>query len=143
MDFFLASRVALCTSGTVAVELQLARLPCVVAYRAHILTEWLIRLKAKVPYISLPNIILDSAIIPEALFNECTPSKLASLLENLTDDENLRRKQICAAEKVFDLLVPPRVSCVQIQQERSLPILVDDYRPSMIAASTVLHYRRI
>ncbi|CAI9774634.1 unnamed protein product [Fraxinus pennsylvanica] len=142
-DAFSASRVALCTSGTVAVELQLARLPCVVAYRAHLLTEWLIRFKAKVPYISLPNIILDSAIIPEALFNECTPSKLASLLKNLTDDENLRRKQICAAEKVFDLLVPPRVSCIQIQQERSRPILVDDYRPSMIAASTVLHYRRI
>ncbi|TKY68647.1 lipid-A-disaccharide synthase [Spatholobus suberectus] len=35
-DAFSASRVALCTSGTVAVELQLARLPCVVAYRAHI-----------------------------------------------------------------------------------------------------------
>ncbi|KAH7576116.1 hypothetical protein JRO89_XS01G0000100 [Xanthoceras sorbifolium] len=38
-----ASTVALCTSGTVAVELQLARLPCVVAYRAHFLTEWFIR----------------------------------------------------------------------------------------------------
>ncbi|XP_058211447.1 probable lipid-A-disaccharide synthase, mitochondrial [Rhododendron vialii] len=48
-----ASKVALCTSGTVAVEMQLARLPCVVAYQAHVLTEWLIRYKAKVPYISL------------------------------------------------------------------------------------------
>lgn len=75
-----ASRVALCTSGTVAVELQLARLPCVVAYRAHLLTEWFIRYKAKIPYISLPNIVLDSDIIPEALFEACTPSRLAPLL---------------------------------------------------------------
>lgn len=75
-----ASRVALCTSGTVAVELQLARLPCVVAYRAHFLTEWFIRYKAKIPYISLPNILLDSPIIPEALLQACTPDKLASLL---------------------------------------------------------------
>lgn len=75
-----ASQIALCTSGTVAVELQLARLPCVVAYRAHLLTEWFIKYKAKVPYISLPNIVLGSPIIPEALFDACTPSQLASVL---------------------------------------------------------------
>lgn len=75
------SKVALCTSGTVAVELQLAGLPCLVAYRAHLLTEWIIRYKAKVPYISIPNILLDSPIIPEALFGKCTPSELAPLLK--------------------------------------------------------------
>lgn len=73
-----ASSVALCASGTVALELQLARLPCVVAYRAHFLTEWIIRYKAKIPYISLPNILMDSAIMPEALFQACTPTNLAS-----------------------------------------------------------------
>ncbi|XP_056693372.1 probable lipid-A-disaccharide synthase, mitochondrial isoform X2 [Spinacia oleracea] len=79
-DAFSASNAALCTSGTVAVELQLARLPCVVAYRAHILTEWLIRYKANVPYMSLPNILLNSRVIPEALFDTCTPRNLASTL---------------------------------------------------------------
>lgn len=62
-------------------ELQLARLPCVVAYRAHILTEWYVRYKAKIQYISLPNILLDKAIIPEALFQSCKPAKLALLLK--------------------------------------------------------------
>lgn len=76
-----ASKVALCTSGTVAVELQLARLPCVVAYRAHIITEYFIRYKARVPFISLPNIILNLGVIPEALFEECTPSRLSALLK--------------------------------------------------------------
>lgn len=76
LNLIQASRVALCTSGTAAVELQLAQLPCIVAYRAHFLTEWLICYKAKVPYISLPNILLDSSIIPEALFQACTPTKL-------------------------------------------------------------------
>nr|GMD38491.1 probable lipid-A-disaccharide synthase, mitochondrial isoform X1 [Ipomoea batatas] len=109
-DSFSASSVALCTSGTVAMELQLARLPCVVAYRAHLLTEWIIRYKAKVSYISLPNILLESAIIPEALFRACTPSKLASLLRNLILDESLRQKQIIAAEKVIRLLRPERIS---------------------------------
>ncbi|KAK4385483.1 putative lipid-A-disaccharide synthase, mitochondrial [Sesamum angolense] len=103
---FSASRLALCTSGTVAVELQLARLPCVVAYRAHLLTEWFIRYKAKIPYISLPNIVLDSPIIPEALFEVCTPSRLAPLLIDLMHDESLRWKQVSAAEKFLNLLHP-------------------------------------
>ncbi|KAI4354331.1 hypothetical protein L6164_003201 [Bauhinia variegata] len=102
-DAFSASRVALCTSGTAAVELQLARLPCVVAYRAHILTEWFIKYKAKIKYISLPNILLDSAIIPEALFQSCTPENLALLLKDLIHN-NSRHEQIMAAEKFVKLL---------------------------------------
>ncbi|KAL6518319.1 hypothetical protein OROMI_034020 [Orobanche minor] len=136
-DSFSASRVALCTSGTVAVELQLARLPCVVAYRAHLLTECFIRYKAKVPYISLPNIVLDSPIIPEALFEECTPSRLASLLMDLMHDESLREKQVSAAGKFLNLLDPMRRSSDN-STEREQHLLVE-YRPSMIAASAVLN----
>lgn len=62
-------------------ELQLARLPCLVTYRAHFLTEWFVRYKARIPYISLPNILLDSPVIPEALFQACTPAKVAFLLK--------------------------------------------------------------
>ncbi|KAK9663920.1 hypothetical protein RND81_14G006400 [Saponaria officinalis] len=79
-DAFSVCSAALCTSGTVAVEMQLARLPCLVAYRAHVLTEWFIRFKAKVKYISLPNILLNSCVIPEDLFDRCTPTNLASSL---------------------------------------------------------------
>ncbi|KAI3458747.1 hypothetical protein Pfo_015410 [Paulownia fortunei] len=137
---FSASRVALCTSGTVAVELQLARLPCVVAYRAHILTEWFIRYKAKIPYISLPNIVLDSAIIPEALFEACTPSQLAPLLMDLMHDESLRQKQISAAEMFFNLLDPlKRVSGNSTQREPG----VFEYTPSMMAASALFNSGRI
>ncbi|KAK6784922.1 hypothetical protein RDI58_018377 [Solanum bulbocastanum] len=140
-DSFSASSVALCTSGTVAMEMQLARLPCVVAYRAHLLTEWFIRYKAIIPYISLPNILLDSAVIPEALFEECTPSKLASLLKDLILDENLREKQIIAAEKVIKLLRPPEISfgCSTLV-EMSVPF--SDCTPSMVAAYAVLYYQR-
>lgn len=134
-DAFSASTAALCTSGTVALELQLARLPCLVAYRAHILTEWLIRYKAKVPYISLPNILLDSPVIPEALFDSCTPRNMASTLTKLIRDEGLREQQIKSAEAVFRLLSPPAKHFVQHH-------LGDTSQPSMVAASTLLHYRR-
>ncbi|XP_059661149.1 probable lipid-A-disaccharide synthase, mitochondrial isoform X2 [Cornus florida] len=137
-DAFGASRVALCTSGTVAMELQLARLPCVVAYRAHILTEWFICYKAKVPYISIPNILLNSAIIPEALFQACTPSKLASLLMKLIQNEGLREEQIVAADKVMALLCPSKRTIINSKQ-LEFELVSPDYTPSMIAASTVLY----
>lgn len=75
-----ASSAALCTSGTAVLELQLSRLPCIVAYRAHLLTEWIMRLKTKMRFISLPNILMDSPIIPEALFSSCNPMELSMLL---------------------------------------------------------------
>ncbi|KAK4369395.1 hypothetical protein RND71_013187 [Anisodus tanguticus] len=138
---FSASSVALCTSGTVAMETQLARLPCVVAYRAHLLTEWFIRYKAIIPYISLPNILLDSAVIPEALFQECTPSKLASLLKDLILDDSLREKQIVAAERVIKLLRLPEMSFVcSTQGKMSVPF--SDCTPSMVAAYAILYYQR-
>lgn len=125
---FSASKVALCTSGTVAVELQLANLPCLVAYRAHLLTEWIIHYKAKVPFISIPNILLDSPIIPESLFGKCTPSELAPLLKELIQNEDLREQQISVSGKVMELLSPPQgFTCTS---------------PSSIAASTILSSRR-
>ncbi|XP_041008947.1 probable lipid-A-disaccharide synthase, mitochondrial isoform X1 [Juglans microcarpa x Juglans regia] len=138
-DAFSASRVALCASGTVALELQLARLPCIVAYRAHFLTEWFIRYKAKISYISLPNILLDSAVIPEALFEACTPTKLAPLLMELIHDRGPREEQIIAAEKIIRLLYPSEMIITNLLQQDSR-LRFPDCTPSMIAASTILHY---
>ncbi|KAL5794201.1 hypothetical protein ACOSP7_002795 [Xanthoceras sorbifolium] len=138
-DAFSASTVALCTSGTVAVELQLARLPCVVAYRAHFLTEWFIRYKAKIPYISLPNILLDSPIIPEALLQACTPDKLASLLRELMHNESFREEQILPAEKVIRLLYPSEIIINDLEQQ-DVRWKFPEYTPSMMAASTILGY---
>ncbi|CAA7023656.1 unnamed protein product [Microthlaspi erraticum] len=134
-DAFGASQAALCTSGTVAVELQLARLPSLVAYRAHFLTELLIRYKAKIPYISLPNILLDSPIIPEALFQSCNPSNLASILERLLLDEEMRAKQVAAAETLTRLLHPSKsLHCNGLEPH--------GYTPSTLAASTILSYAK-
>ncbi|KAK4793371.1 hypothetical protein SAY86_023806 [Trapa natans] len=134
-DAFSASRLALCTSGTVAVELQLARLPCVVAYRAHFLTELFIRCKAKIPYISLPNILLNSPVIPEALLQDCRPPRLASLLMELLHDEGCRANQVLAADKVIKLLWPSKEVIDTMAGN-----LCSDYTPSSMAALTLLHY---
>ncbi|XP_010252592.1 PREDICTED: probable lipid-A-disaccharide synthase, mitochondrial [Nelumbo nucifera] len=138
-DAFSASRVALTTSGTAAIELQLARLPCVVTYRAHLLTEWFVRYKARIQYISLPNILLDSAVIPEVLFQACTPKNLVEFLIKVIHDEGLRKAQAITAEKVLRLLCPSQNYISKLCPPELRPCSLD-YSPSMIAASTILSH---
>ncbi|XP_008788104.1 probable lipid-A-disaccharide synthase, mitochondrial isoform X2 [Phoenix dactylifera] len=134
---FSASSAALCTSGTGVMELQLAGLSCVVAYQAHFLTEWLIQYKTKLNFISLPNIILNSAVIPEVLFRACTSEKLATILSRVVADDSVRDQQASAAQKVLELLRPPSESISSsVLRESGLSSAI--CCPSMIAASKTL-----
>lgn len=132
-DAFNASTVGLCTSGTIVLQMQLARLPCVVAYRANIVTEWLVRHSTRLKYMSLPNILLGAPIIPEAALSGCTPCQLAQMLRRLLRDEASRQQQILAAEKVLFMLGPlgeERVEAGLSEKQRM--------KPSIVAARTIL-----
>jgi lipid-A-disaccharide synthase len=93
-DAFAASRAALACSGTVAVELALARLPTVVAYKVSWLSGCIARAFLKVKYASLVNLMHDKMLVPECLQNNCTPEKLTEALCELLDNEVARKKQI-------------------------------------------------
>jgi lipid-A-disaccharide synthase len=94
IDAFAASEIALAASGTVALELAMAKLPAVVAYRTNPLTAWLLRRAVKVPFVNLVNLILGREVVPELLLEECTPDRLSSALERLLLDGAARAAQI-------------------------------------------------
>ena len=56
-------------------------------------------------------------------------------------DEGLRENQILAAEKVLTLLSPPQ-KIINSPVLQDLRLKSHDYTPSMIAASTILHYAK-
>jgi lipid-A-disaccharide synthase len=91
-----ACDVALVKSGTATLEAALARCPMVVTYRVSRLTFWLVRRKALMPYVALPNILEGEYIVPELLQDEATPANLAQAvgnwLDNKTARERLRRR---------------------------------------------------
>lgn len=89
-DAFAASRAALAASGSVALELALARLPMVVGYRLNPLTEALLDRVLKVRQVNLVNLLLDRALVPELLGPNCTPERLAAALAELVRDEQVR-----------------------------------------------------
>jgi lipid-A-disaccharide synthase len=89
-DAFAASRAALAASGTVALELALARLPMVVAYRLNPMTEALLDRVLKVRQVNLINLILGRPLVPEYLRGDCTPKRLAAAAAQLIRDERVR-----------------------------------------------------
>ena len=101
---FAAAEVALAASGTVALELALARLPAVIAYRLNWLTVALYRHLIKTKYANLVNIMHDRMVVPELLQENCTPDKLAAALATLLDDPAARAAQVAALATVDEWL---------------------------------------
>ena len=91
---FAAADVALAASGTVALELAVAGLPAVIAYRVSGLTAWIVRQMITVQYASLPNLILDKPLLPEFIQERCTAPLLSQAVSDLLLDQTLRQAQI-------------------------------------------------
>lgn len=82
-DAFAAATAALAASGTVALELGLAGVPSVIAYRMSALTWALVQQMIRIPYASLVNLILEQELFPEKLQDRCEPGQLTEALAAL------------------------------------------------------------
>ncbi|QCG98519.1 lipid-A-disaccharide synthase [Azospirillum sp. TSA2s] len=99
-DAFAAAEAALAASGTVSLELALARLPTVIAYRLNPVTVALYRRLIRVKYVNLVNLMLDRMLVPELLQQDCRPERLATELGRLLDDPAARQVQIDGVAEV-------------------------------------------
>jgi len=86
-DAFAAASAALAASGTVSLELAMAGVPHLIAYRMNKITAALARRVLKIKYVNLINLLMDAPIIPELLQENCTPSKIVSVMCNLLTGE--------------------------------------------------------
>ena len=73
-----ACDVALVASGTATLEAALFKKPMVITYRVPALTAYLMRKKALLPWIGLPNILARDFVVPERVQEEATPDNLAA-----------------------------------------------------------------
>ncbi|MGO6854561.1 lipid-A-disaccharide synthase [Rhizobium leguminosarum] len=96
---FAEADAAMAASGTVILELALAGVPTVSAYK----TDWIIRLlspRIKVWTGALPNIIADYAVVPEYLNEVVRGASLARWMERLSADTF----QLKAMNEGYDLV---------------------------------------
>jgi lipid-A-disaccharide synthase len=124
-DAFAASNAALAKSGTVTLELALAGVPMVVAYRVSAATAFLVRrMGISVAHASLVNLLLGHEAVPEFLQEECTPEPLAKAVDGILSSEQIRAAQRQAFKDVVKALgdrTPP-------PSERAAKVVLDVVR---------------
>jgi len=94
---FRCARAALAASGTVTLELALAGVPTVAAYRLSPFEEIvarLIRLNANLTSVILANLVIGENFVPEFVQHQCTPKRLADALMPLLSDTPERQRQV-------------------------------------------------
>ena len=119
-DAFAASTAALAASGTVALELAMARVPMVIGYRIWGPTHFVVSRTVKIKYATLVNLLLDRPLIPELLQHDCTPERLGAEIERLLSEPDARREQVEGAKAAL------------------LQIGLDGEAPSLKAADKIL-----
>lgn len=101
---FTDATAALAASGTVTLELTIARTPCVVGYRTSYLTEKIVGAMVKVDYASLTNLILDDGVIPEFLGQACTAENLLPEIGALLQNDSARARQLARFDEALSAL---------------------------------------
>ncbi len=97
---FRIARAALAKSGTVTLELALAGVPMVTAYKVGGAEAWVLRRAINVKSVILANLVAGENVIPEFLQRDCTPEKLSRALCDVLSESPLRRQQLEAFAKI-------------------------------------------
>jgi len=98
------ARAALVKSGTSTLELALAGVPMVTAYKVSWLEEQVARRMIRLPTVILANLVLGEQVVPEFLQADCTAGRLAAALLPLLSDRPERRRQIAAFARLDSVM---------------------------------------
>jgi lipid-A-disaccharide synthase len=124
-DAFAASDAALAASGTVALELGLARVPSVIAYRVNPISAFVVRRMLTTKYANLVNIMLDRPAVPELLQENCTPEKLTAAIDALLTDPAAVAAQRAAYDEVAGMMLLPDGA---VPGDRAAQVVLDAIR---------------
>jgi lipid-A-disaccharide synthase len=91
---FRIAHSALAKSGTVTLELALAGVPMVTAYKAGALEAWIMRNMIQVNSVILANLVIGENVVPEFIQQDCTPESLLPALREVLSDSPMRRRQL-------------------------------------------------
>lgn len=119
---FQEADVACASSGTVTLELGLSLIPMVVIYKLDFLTWSIVSRLAKVPFISLINLVLSKNSVQELIQSNCNKKNIYKSILNLFLDKDIIENQLS------DLKEFKRV------------IIGDKKNPSEKAANKILEY---
>ncbi len=94
------ARAALAKSGTTTLELAVAGIPMVAAYKVSAVEAVAVRRLVRVPSYILANLVIGENVVPELVQEDCTPDRLAHALVPLLGDTPQRQRQTGAFAKL-------------------------------------------
>lgn len=139
LELLIAADAAIVKTGTANLEAVLAGAPHVTVYDGSVAgrIEWLLLWAWKrIPFYSMPNIILQRKAVPELLGLNSTPEKIAAALTPLLDDTPARRQMLADYRLIrkalgSELPVPPTERTAQLVEEM---LRETARRPEVVAA---------
>ncbi len=123
---FRVARAALAKSGTVTLELALAGVPMVTAYRGGAVEAWIAQRVVRLASVILANLVIGENVIPEFLQGDCVPDKLAAALHDVLGETSLRRRQLEAFSKLDAIMMTGQ----QSPSARAADIVLETMRAS-------------
>ena len=99
-----AADLVLVASGTATLEAALLKRPMVITYRVARSTAWLMRRRAYLPWVGLPNILARKDLVPELLQEAATPMALATAVLELYRDEQRQQEMVTEFTRQYDSL---------------------------------------
>ena len=97
---FRVAHAALAKSGTVTLELAIAGVPMVTAYRGGAVEAFIAKRVVKLTSVILANLVMGDNVIPEYLQEECAASRLAPALREVLTETDLRQRQLTAFARI-------------------------------------------
>jgi lipid-A-disaccharide synthase len=101
---FRIAHAALVKSGTVTLELALAGVPMVAAYRVGAAEAWIMQRMIRSNSVILANLVIGENVVPEFIQQDCTSGKLLPALRDVLADTPLRRRQLEAFAKIDSIM---------------------------------------
>jgi lipid-A-disaccharide synthase len=105
-DAFAAADAGLIKSGTSSLEMAVAGVPHVVAYRVNPITAAIVHHLVRVRFASLVNLLAEREVAPELLQHHATPQALSDALHRLLTDPEAAAAQRAAFAPVLAQLHP-------------------------------------
>lgn len=109
-------------SGTSSLEMAVAGIPHLVAYRVNPITAAIVKRLIRVRFASLVNLLAEREIAPEYLQDRATPDALAAALERLLDGPEAAAQR-AAFRGVLEQLHPPGLTPSEAAAEAVLAAL--------------------
>ena len=107
---FRIARAALAKSGTVTLELALAGVPMVTAYKVGAAEAFILRRAIKVHSVILANLVVGRDVVPEFLQESCTAENLARALREVMAATPARASQVDAFAGIESIMTTGGVS---------------------------------